>query len=126
MQRRLRVCWELPPRHSRGAASSTSTLAPASRAINAAHNAALPPPTTRTSTIGRQAYRRTVSMPTGSAGRMALLVRLHRADGTAHGREQQQAGNGAAHRHADGCDVDARATGLGDEHHRRQELAAKK
>src|SRR6478752_6572944 len=50
MQRRLRVCCELPPRHSRGEASSSSTLAPASRAISAAHRAALPPPMTRTST----------------------------------------------------------------------------
>jgi len=49
MQRRLRVCWELPPRHSARAASSSSTLAPASRAISAAHKAALPPPITRTS-----------------------------------------------------------------------------
>jgi hypothetical protein len=46
MQRRLRVCCELPPRHSRGAASSSRTLAPASRAISAAHRAALPPPIT--------------------------------------------------------------------------------
>src|SRR5512147_3111396 len=50
MQRRLRTCIELPPRHARGAASSSSTLAPASRAISAAHRAALPPPITRTST----------------------------------------------------------------------------
>ena len=42
---------ELPPRHSRGADSSSSTLAPASRAISAAHSAALPPPITRTSTM---------------------------------------------------------------------------
>src|SRR5689334_10655092 len=52
MQRRLRVCCELPPRHSFGEASSTSTLAPASRAISAAHSAALPPPTTSTSIMG--------------------------------------------------------------------------
>ncbi|KAG1443062.1 hypothetical protein G6F57_018222 [Rhizopus arrhizus] len=51
MQRKLRVCCELPPRHSRGAASSSITLAPASRAIRAAHSAALPPPTTKTSTM---------------------------------------------------------------------------
>src|SRR6218665_2988367 len=49
MRRRLRVCAELPPRHARGADSSSSTLAPASRAISAAHRAALPPPMTRTS-----------------------------------------------------------------------------
>src|ERR1700744_4369166 len=51
MQRRLRVCCELPPRHSRGADSSSNADAPASRAIKAAHNAALPPPITNTSTI---------------------------------------------------------------------------
>ena len=49
MQRRLRVCAELPPRQSRRADSSSSTRAPASRAISAAHSAALPPPMTRTS-----------------------------------------------------------------------------
>jgi hypothetical protein len=43
---------ELPPRHSRGEASSSSTLAPASRAMSAAQRAALPPPMTRTSCIG--------------------------------------------------------------------------
>jgi hypothetical protein len=47
----LRVCEELPPRHSRGAASSSITLAPASRAIRAAQRAALPPPITNTSTF---------------------------------------------------------------------------
>src|SRR5215475_9277638 len=49
MQRRLRVCLLLPPRKSFGAASRTSTLAPASRAVMAADIAALPPPTTSTS-----------------------------------------------------------------------------
>jgi hypothetical protein len=49
MQRRLRVWAELPPRQSRGAASSNITLAPASAAIKAAHKAALPPPITSTS-----------------------------------------------------------------------------
>src|SRR5262249_30245582 len=39
----------LPPRHSSGAFSSTSTRAPCSRADSAAHMAALPPPTTTTS-----------------------------------------------------------------------------
>jgi len=39
----------LPPRQARGAASSISTLAPASAAIKAAHKAALPPPMTSTS-----------------------------------------------------------------------------
>src|SRR5262245_18807654 len=39
----------LPPRHSSGAFSSTSTRAPCSRAESAAHMAALPPPTTTTS-----------------------------------------------------------------------------
>ena len=50
MQRRLRV-WgcEFPPRQACGDASSNSTLAPASRAISAAHSAALPPPITNTS-----------------------------------------------------------------------------
>ena len=38
----------LPPRCSRGAASSTRTRAPCSCADNAAHNAALPAPTTIT------------------------------------------------------------------------------
>jgi hypothetical protein len=51
MQRRLRTCIELPPRQARGADSSIKTEAPASRAISAAHNAALPPPITRTSGI---------------------------------------------------------------------------
>src|SRR5258708_26273274 len=56
MQRGLRVCCELPPRHSRGAASSKRTLAPASRAMSAAHRAAFPPPTTSTSgMVGRVA-----------------------------------------------------------------------
>lgn len=49
MQRRLRVCAELPPRHALGAASRSHTRAPASRAISAAHRAALPPPITNTS-----------------------------------------------------------------------------
>jgi hypothetical protein len=40
---------ELPPRHSRGADSNNMTLAPASRAMSAAHKAALPPPMTKTS-----------------------------------------------------------------------------
>src|SRR4029453_8536651 len=57
MQRRLRVCCELPPRHSRGEASRRSTLAPASRALSAAHSAALPPPTTRTSTMAADLTR---------------------------------------------------------------------
>jgi hypothetical protein len=48
MQRKLRVCDELPPRQARGAASSKRTCAPASAAIKAAHNAALPPPITST------------------------------------------------------------------------------
>jgi hypothetical protein len=52
MQRRLRMCCELPPRHSRGEASGMSTLAPASRAISAAVSATLPPPITRTSSMG--------------------------------------------------------------------------
>jgi hypothetical protein len=51
MQRTLRVCAELPPRHSRGADSRSITLAPASRAIKAAQRAALPPPITNTSTF---------------------------------------------------------------------------
>ena len=51
MQRKLRVWPELPPRHSRGADSSSITLAPASRAIKAAHSAALPPPITKTSKV---------------------------------------------------------------------------
>jgi hypothetical protein len=50
MQRKLRVWAELPPRHSGGADSSTQTrAAPDSRAIKAAHSAALPPPMTNTS-----------------------------------------------------------------------------
>ncbi len=49
MQRRLRVCCELPPRHSLGAASITSTEAPLSLAVSAAHSAAFPPPITITS-----------------------------------------------------------------------------
>src|SRR5262249_31295218 len=43
------VKWELPPRSSNGAASSIATRAPLSCAEIAAHNAALPAPTTRTS-----------------------------------------------------------------------------
>src|SRR5262249_22233784 len=39
----------LPPRHSSGARSRTSTFAPCSRADSAAQRAALPPPTTITS-----------------------------------------------------------------------------
>src|SRR5687767_1464644 len=42
----LRVCWLLPPRHSRGELSRTRTEAPDSRAVRAATSAALPPPTT--------------------------------------------------------------------------------
>src|SRR5437868_14877530 len=57
MQRRLRTCIELPPRHSRGAASSSSTLLPASRAVSAAQRAALPPPTTMTSHFGVTSLR---------------------------------------------------------------------
>ena len=38
----------LPPLSSRGARSSTVTLAPFSRAANAAHKSALPPPTIST------------------------------------------------------------------------------
>ena len=52
MQRMLRVCGELPPRQALGAASRSSTDAPASRAVRAAHNAALPPPITSTSSNG--------------------------------------------------------------------------
>ena len=44
--RRLRVWRLLPPRIGAGACSSTSTEAPASRAVMAAVSAALPPPTT--------------------------------------------------------------------------------
>jgi hypothetical protein len=51
MQRKFRVCMELPPRHSRGADSNTMTLTPASRAMSAALKAALPPPITNTSTV---------------------------------------------------------------------------
>src|SRR5437867_4716856 len=51
MQRRLRVCRLLPPRKCLGAHSSRSTLLPARRAVMAAHNAALPPPNTKTSYI---------------------------------------------------------------------------
>ena len=47
--RRLRVCRLLPPRNTCGACSSTITEAPVSRAVIAAHNAALPPPMTATS-----------------------------------------------------------------------------
>src|SRR5438034_757251 len=49
MQRRLRVCRLLPPRKCLGAHSSRRTLFPARRAVMAAHSAALPPPSTRTS-----------------------------------------------------------------------------
>jgi hypothetical protein len=49
MQRTLRVCDELPPRQAFGEASSIRTDAPASEATSAAHNAALPPPITKTS-----------------------------------------------------------------------------
>ena len=49
MARRLRVCRLLPPRIARGACSTSSTRAPASRAVMAAHRAALPPPITSTS-----------------------------------------------------------------------------
>ena len=69
MQRRLRVCTELPPRQSRGAASSTHTEAPASRAVNAAHNAALPPPITSTSIM-----RRALSDPTRIGTDVAVRV----------------------------------------------------
>src|ERR1035437_6607164 len=51
MARKLRVWRLLPPRNCRGACSSSSTLAPASRAVMAAHSAALPPPTTSTSQV---------------------------------------------------------------------------
>src|SRR5487761_594516 len=46
--RMLRVYLLLPPRSCIGARSSIVTLAPRSTAANAAHRAALPPPTTRT------------------------------------------------------------------------------
>src|SRR5215475_7070027 len=49
MQRMLRVWRLLPPRYSTGADSKTVTDTPDSRAIRAAHSAALPPPTTATS-----------------------------------------------------------------------------
>ena len=52
MQRTLRVCDELPPRQAFGEDSSIRTDAPASVATSAAHNAALPPPITRTSVWG--------------------------------------------------------------------------
>src|SRR3569833_2755809 len=51
MQRRFRTCIELPPRQLCGADSRSSTDAPASRAISAAHSAAFPPPMTRTSGV---------------------------------------------------------------------------
>src|SRR5688500_10637790 len=51
-QRRFRVWRLLPPRISRGAHSSTIQVAPASRAVSAAHIPALPPPTTTTSCTG--------------------------------------------------------------------------
>jgi hypothetical protein len=49
MHRTLRVCDELPPRQALGEDSSIRTDAPASVATSAAHNAALPPPITKTS-----------------------------------------------------------------------------
>jgi hypothetical protein len=49
MHRTLRVCDELPPRQAFGEDSSIRTDAPASLATSAAHNAALPPPITKTS-----------------------------------------------------------------------------
>jgi hypothetical protein len=51
MERMLRVCGELPPRQGFGALSSSITDAPASRAVSAAHKAALPPPITNTSSM---------------------------------------------------------------------------
>src|SRR6266540_771427 len=51
MQRRLRVWRLLPPRKCFGAHSTSCTLAPARRALIAAHSAALPPPSTRTSQL---------------------------------------------------------------------------
>src|SRR5665213_2633830 len=49
MDRRFRVWRLLPPRKSNGAASTTSTRAPSSFALNAAQRPAFPPPTTSTS-----------------------------------------------------------------------------
>jgi hypothetical protein len=54
-QRRLRVWRLLPPRMCRGARSTTTTLRPASRAVSAAHSAALPPPKIATSYVTRAA-----------------------------------------------------------------------
>src|SRR4030095_8097516 len=60
MARMLRVCRLLPPRKSFVALSSSSTRAPARRAVIAAHSPALPPPTIRTSTDDlRSAMRKT-------------------------------------------------------------------
>jgi len=52
MHRKFLVCVELPPRQSLGADSRIRTLQPASRAMRAAQRAALPPPTTKTSSLG--------------------------------------------------------------------------
>src|SRR5690606_9430491 len=102
MQRILRTCAELPPRQARGAASSSSTLAPASRAIRAAHRAALPPPITRTSTTG--------SMGSALAGAAPLLVHLQQGDDVlaaqalGHGQGVELAGERRdRRRHADGA-----------------------
>src|SRR6201996_9392608 len=51
MIRKLRACRALPPRKALGACSTMRTVAPARRAAIAAHSAAQPPPTTRTSDI---------------------------------------------------------------------------
>ena len=74
----------LPPRHASGAFSTTSVLAPASRAESAAHMAALPPPTTITS------YDVAIWTPSGRSCRARLCGGVLRCQATG-GRAQPRA-----------------------------------
>src|SRR5688500_3668268 len=77
MQRRFRVWIELPPRHSCGAASSISTETPASRAVSAAHSAALPPPITSTSVIAGLYVCRAALAPPDFGNSRSRSVKAH-------------------------------------------------
>src|SRR3954454_16261178 len=66
-QRMLRVWRGVAPPKKFGAPSSTSTDAPALRALIAAHSAALPPPITSTSNFRERSTMRLVSRFAGEA-----------------------------------------------------------
>src|SRR5690348_12377064 len=84
----LRVCRLLPPRNATGADSTTSTLAPAARALIAAHRAALPPPSTSTSHL-REGSNGVIR---GSVlvSPQAAVHRIHRARDVARARRGEE------------------------------------